>query len=859
MAKELKLQVVLGALDKVSGPLRQIRDGAGTAGRELKGLRDRLKGLEESQKGIGEFRQLSRGLATTRTALSQAQGRVKALAQEMQATGTPTAAMRREFNAAVRAAQSLSRQHDQQRTKLQEVRTALSGAGISTRNLGQSERALRADIAQTNRQIDSQRERLSRLAEQTRKVAAAKEKMERTQAVAGRMAVTGAASGAMGYGILRGGGNLLGEGKDFDTTMSKVQALTRLDGASAELAALREQARDLGATTMFSAGEAASGQAFLAMAGFNPQAIRDAMPGMLDLAKAGDTDLAQTADIASNILTGFGLKTSEMGRVGDVLTASMTRSNVSLQMLGETMKYVGPNASSYGQDIEIMAAAAGKLGDAGIQGGMGGTALRAILSRLAAPPKAAAEALDELGISATDARGNMRQLPDLLTEIYEKTSKMGNAQRGGLLKAIAGEEAGSAMTVLVDQAGSGSLQEFIATLREARGEASRTAKVMGDNWTGDLDELSSSWSDIKITLMEVTRGPLRELTQRMTEILTKVGEWAKRNPELVATLAKLAAIVGVVAAAFGGVTMALAAVLAPLAVVRFAATVLGLRISSVFGLLRTALPAVLTVVRSIGLALMANPVAAAIAGIAVAALLIYQYWEPIKAWFTDLWSQVRSAFDGGIGAVTQLLINWSPMGLIYKAISSGLAQLGIELPGKFTEFGAMLMQGMVNGIRSMAGAVKDSIVDMGDSAMGWFKEKLGIHSPSRVFMGYGENISEGAGIGIERGSGHALAALRNLTAAVAATGVMAPGAMAMPDMSGLANFVGQELRIDTRPAISSAPAPAASIGGDTIQIHIHSAPGMDPQAIARAVRDELERRDRDRDARQRSSMTDYGY
>ncbi|TLX52829.1 phage tail tape measure protein, partial [Stutzerimonas nosocomialis] len=231
----------------------------------------------------------------------------------------------------------------------------------------------------------------------------------------------GAGGLATGGGILYAGTRLMAPGLDFDASQSKVQALARLDRNSPEMKALREQARALGASTQFTAGEASNAQGFLAMAGFNPTAIQAAMPGMLDLAKAGDFGLAETADIASNILTGFNLQASETGRLGDVLVGTFTRSNTNLQMLGETMKYAAPVAASVGQDIETVAAMAGKLGDAGIQGSMGGTALRAILNRLSAPPKAAAAALDTLGISAKDADGNLRDMPTVLQEIYEKT------------------------------------------------------------------------------------------------------------------------------------------------------------------------------------------------------------------------------------------------------------------------------------------------------------------------------------------------------------------------------------------------------------------------------------------------------
>jgi TP901 family phage tail tape measure protein len=177
------------------------------------------------------------------------------------------------------------------------------------------------------------------------------------------------------------------------------------------------------------------------MAGFDPKAIKAAMPGMLDLASAGGSELAETADIASNIMSGLGLGAAEMDKLGDVLVGTFTRSNTNLRMLGETMKYAAPMAKTYGVDLETAAAMAGKLGDAGLQGSMGGTALSSIMNRLAAPPKAAEKALEKLNIKTADANGNLRAMPDILKEIYDKTKGMGTAVRGGLLKDIAGEEA----------------------------------------------------------------------------------------------------------------------------------------------------------------------------------------------------------------------------------------------------------------------------------------------------------------------------------------------------------------------------------------------------------------------------------
>ncbi|WVM93484.1 phage tail tape measure protein [Halopseudomonas pachastrellae] len=519
MAQKLKLEVVLQALDRATKPIRAITQGSVGLGRELKTTRDQLKQLQRQQGDISSWRTLNSATKQTTQAISANRDRVRELSRQMAQTSTPTRALSNDFRRAVREAHALKQKHQEQQRQLQGLRGRLNEAGISTRNLGEHERTLRQRIDSTNNQLQEQERRLKAVTAQQQRLARAKQQYQRTQAMTGAMAGTGAAGLATGSAMLYSGARLLAPGIEFDSDVSRVQALARLERDSAELAALRAQARALGAATQFSANEAAQGQGFLAMAGFSPQAIMDAMPAMLDAAKAGNVELATTADIASNILTGFNLQARDMTRVSDVLTAAFTRSNTSLEMLGETMKYAAPNAAAYGQDIEIMAAAAGKLGDAGIQGGMAGTALRAILSRLAAPPKMAADAIAELGLQVADAEGNMRPLPDLLKEIHDRTAALGSTERGAILKAIAGEEAGSALTVLTQQAGNGGLQTLIGQLRTAQGEAARTAQVMGDNLGGDIAALKSVWADLGIQMQDTANSDLRGMIQALAEMV----------------------------------------------------------------------------------------------------------------------------------------------------------------------------------------------------------------------------------------------------------------------------------------------------------------------------------------------------
>lgn len=182
----------------------------------------------------------------------------------------------------------------------------------------------------------------------------------------------------------------------------------------------------------------------------------------------------------------------------------------------------------------------------------------------------------------------------------------------------------------------------------------------------------------------------------------------------------------------------------------------------------------------IGRALMLTPIGLLITGIAVGAFLIYRYWGPISAWFKARWADIKQAFSGGIGGVAALIINWSPVGLFYKAFAGVMRYFNIELPANFTDFGRNLIEGLVSGIRSKLTAARESITEFGGSIKSWFSETLGINSPSRVFMGFGDNIVEGAAIGIRRTTPKTRSATTDWLAAL----LQAGAGLALPGLPG---------------------------------------------------------------------------
>ena len=448
---------------------------------------------------------------------------------------------------------------------------------------------------------------------------------------------------------------------------SRAQLLELIGIDSVE--ALREQALKLGSETQFTAGDAASGQAFLAMAGFTPQAIQAALPGVLSMATAGGMDLGETADIGSNILTQFGLSADQMDRVGDTLTAAFTRTNTDLRALGETMKYAGPVAGKLGISLEQAAAMAGVLANMGIRGSDAGTAMRASLARLASPPKAAAEALKELGVSVSDAGGKMRPMEDVLLDLYKATQKYGQVDQVSFFKDIAGEEAFVGLQTLVAAAGSGELQKLTRELQGARGEADRVAKVMADNLDGDLKNLDSAWEGLRIRISDLVDGPLRSVTQWLTRVVSRVTALAQAHPALTRQLLIAGGALLAMTATVGSLSLAIGVLAGPLAKLRLGFSLLTGSMNAV-----RVLPALWGMVTGsvslLGGAIGAlfSPVGLIVAALAGAAVLIWKYWDPIRAFFAGV-------FSGIMERLNPLRETFERFGPVFDAIGSGISQV----------------------------------------------------------------------------------------------------------------------------------------------------------------------------------------
>ncbi len=316
--------------------------------------------------------------------------------------------------------------------------------------------------------------------------------------------VSGAVPQAMGMmGLGMGIADTINTYKNFQAQMSTVQAIS---GASAEsMKDLTAKAKEMGATTQFSATEAGQAMQYMAMAGWENQQMIDGIGGVMNLAGASGESLARVSDIVTDALSAFGLKAGDAGHFADVLAAATSKSNTSVGLMGETFKYVAPIAGAVKYSIEDTSLAIGLMANAGIKGSEAGTALRSTITRLVQPPKAAAQALYTLGIQASRSDGSIKPLRQTLLELRGKFRNLTDAQKTQYAASIAGQEAMSGFLAIMNESDE-NFNKLANSVDKAKGKAEEMNKIKNDNLAGDVKSLQSAWESLQLTIMEGGTG-----------------------------------------------------------------------------------------------------------------------------------------------------------------------------------------------------------------------------------------------------------------------------------------------------------------------------------------------------------------
>lgn len=513
---------------------------------------------------------------------------------------------------------------------------------------------------------------------------------------------------------------------DFEETMSRVGAITR--ATSTEMEQLTAEAKRLGITTPFTARQSAEAMTYLGMAGWETSQILKGMPGLLDLALAGKTDLARTADIVSDDLTAFGLGAEKAQHMADVFAYTITRTNTNVEMLGETMKYAAPVAHAFGASMEETAALAGLMANGAIKASQAGTSLRMGLLRLAGPPKKASKALDELGISISDAtksqqeaqaairslgidmktaEGSARPMLGIVKDLREKLNQLGKQERLDMASKIFGVQASSAWLNVFD-APAEKFGQLVSEMEKADGAANNFAKTATKNTRGALTRLQSAMEGVSLAVGSVFLPALANAAEGASGLTSRLGEFAEKHPGLIQA-------VGTIGVAMAGTALAMKG--------------LGL----LYAGYTVAAAAATAGTWAFNAALLANPiglVVVAVAGLVAAGYALYKNWDTVSAGLVAGWEWVKTTawnflttLPEKAGYAVGYVVGWFrtlPERII--GIFRSLDSVGQTFISMAIEWGRDAVNGLIDGFLSLPGRLRGIISNAWDSAKAGFNK-----------------------------------------------------------------------------------------------------------------------------------------
>ncbi|PHB23097.1 phage tail tape measure protein [Bacillus pseudomycoides] len=335
-----------------------------------------------------------------------------------------------------------------------------------------------------------------------------------------QLAAIGAAVGGIAL-VKKGLEETVNWGMSYTKQMSKVEAIT--GSSSLQMADLGANARELGASTVWSATNVAEAYEYMALAGWDSNQMLAASKPLLNLATTGALDLAKASDIVTDTMTPFGMKAEEAGKAADIFAVAQSKANLNVEQMGETMKYAAPIADTFGMNLSETAVIAMEFANGGIKASMAGTALRAGLSRLAAPPKAAREALAGLNVTMTDSEGNMKNIRDIIAEMSPKFNELSESQQIAAAKAIFGEEA-YAGWVMVLKNGVPEFDRLKGYLDNSSGAAERMAGVMSNNLSGAMANASSAAENLGLIIFSRLEKALTGATNSSTGFIDSLSK-----------------------------------------------------------------------------------------------------------------------------------------------------------------------------------------------------------------------------------------------------------------------------------------------------------------------------------------------
>lgn len=477
-----------------------------------------IKNLQAIQRDVKAYEKQAAAVQNTSQKLENLKRQYELVNKQIGETTGSTAALEREKLKLERRIINTESALDKQKQKLGETKDRLDAAGVSTTDLANKDAELTAKIQE--------------LTEEQKKAAEGAGEfgnagLQTIEAVGGAIAAAGIAEAMKG--IADAYRECVQVAGDFEQAMSAVEAIA--DSNTSEMAALTAEAKELGATTKFTAQQSANAMEYMAMAGWDAQEMLGGMNGVINLAAAAGEDLAQVSDIVTDNLSAFGLRASDTAHFADVLAAAAANSNTNISIMGETFKSSSSVAGALGYSIEDVAVMVGLMANNSVKGSRAGTALRNIFNGLLGGVTLTAKAFGELDYSAVNSDGSMKGLMETVEDLRGYFSQMTEAERVNNAMTIAGMRGYNGLLAILN-ATNEDFQSLYASINNCNGAAERMAKVKLDNLNGDITLANSAMEALQSTIGEQFNPELRELTQLKTELLNGLNDFIIESPSL---------------------------------------------------------------------------------------------------------------------------------------------------------------------------------------------------------------------------------------------------------------------------------------------------------------------------------------
>ncbi|EMZ41932.1 MULTISPECIES: phage tail tape measure protein [Atopobium] len=483
---------------------------------------------------------------------------------------------------------------------------------------------------------------------------------------------------------------------DFDAAMSQVAAVSGATGD--DFQALRDKAREMGATTKFSATDGANALSYMAQAGWSTEQMLDGIDGVMNLAASSGEDLAAVSDIVVGSLSAFGLKASDAAHFADVLAAAAAASNTDVHMMGEAFEYAAPVAGALGFSIEDTSEAIGLLSNSGIKASQAGTSLRTIFNSLSKDVTISGDAIGDAVVKTTNADGSMRSLNDILGDCREAFSGLTESEKVHAAEQLVGKNAMSGFLALMNAA-----PEDIDTMRNAltnsTGAAEEMAKVMQDNLPGQIEELKSAMEELAISIGDALMPTIRNIVSWFQALVDKLNSMDEGTRNTIIKIGVFIAALGPLLLIVGKVVLSLGSLITTFSAV--GKTIGGLMaktggLSGIFTKLGAAIG---------GISLPVVAIVAVIATLVAAFVHLWNTSEDFRNSIIATWNQIKESFtafaDGIVERVNALGFNFQSFGELISAIWNGFtALLAPVFQNAFTAIAAIL-QGALDILTSI--------------------------------------------------------------------------------------------------------------------------------------------------------------